>query len=166
MIQFQFAEAQQPLAYKEQGFSSHSGSPYLTLYRAEPLDRIALIRQGLPATEAKAILDDLSLGQDMGLRALGLSVATVNKKAKTGDRLSVDESERVIGFARLVGQVEAMVAESGDGSSFDSHLWLGRWLTEPLPALGHRRPADLVDTMAGQALVSTALAQMQSSAYA
>jgi putative toxin-antitoxin system antitoxin component (TIGR02293 family) len=166
MTQFQFAEAQQPLTYDKHGFSSHSGSSYLTLYRAEPLDRIALIRQGLPATEAKTILDDLSLGQDMGLRALGLSVATVNKKAKTGDRLSIDESERVIGFARLVGQVEAMVAESGDGTSFDSRLWLGRWLTEPLPALGHRRPADLVDTMAGQALVSAALTQMQSSAYA
>lgn len=166
MTQIEFAETQQPLLYEEQGFSSHRGSPYLSLYHAEPLDRITLIRQGLPASEAKAILDDLSLGQDMGLRALGLSVATVNKKAKTGDRLSVDESERVIGFARLVGQVEAMIAESGDGSSFDSHLWLGRWLMEPLPALGHRRPADLVDTMAGQALVSTALAQMLSSAYA
>lgn len=166
MTRFEFAETQQPLRYDEQGFSSHLGSPYLSLYRAEPLDRIALIRRGVPASEAKAILDELSLGQDLGLRALGLSVATVNKKAKTGERLSVDESERVIGFARLVGQVEAMIADSGDGSSFDSRLWMGRWLMEPLPALGHRRPVDLVDTMAGQALVSTALSQMQSGAYA
>lgn len=166
MSQFFAAEVQQPLDYA--GFDQTSGrqSPYLALYHAEPMDRIAAIRQGVPAAEAKAILDDLSLGQDFGLRALGLSVATVNKKAKIGDRLSVDESERVIGFARLIGQMEAMIAESGDGSDFDAFGWMARWLTEPLPALGQIRPADLIDTMEGQALVGKALAQIQSGAYA
>jgi putative toxin-antitoxin system antitoxin component (TIGR02293 family) len=160
------AESQQALEFHAEMLSGTEAGAYLALYRASPLDRIALIRQGLPAAEAKFILDDLAIGQETGLRALNLSVATVNKKAKHGERLSMDESERVIGLARLVGQVEAMIADSGDGSDFDAHAWIGGWLTEPLPALGHRRPADLIDTMEGQALVSTALAQIESGAYA
>ena len=37
---------------------------------------------------------------------------------------------------------------------------------DPVPALGGARPIDLMDTMEGQALVSTTLAQLQSGAYA
>ena len=59
-----------------------------------------------------------------------------------------------------------MVAESGEPAGFDAGAWLARWLTEPLPSLGGTRPADLLDTMEGQGLVSTALAQLQSGAYA
>jgi putative toxin-antitoxin system antitoxin component (TIGR02293 family) len=161
MSQFALAEMQRPL-----GPSAQAEDAYAALYHASPLERIALIRQGIPAAEAKRILDDLDLGQGVGLRALNLPVATVNKKAKLGERLTTDESERVLGFARLVGQLEAMVAESGEAEAFDAHGWMARWLMEPLPALGHRRPADFLDTMEGQALIATALAQMQSGAYA
>lgn len=163
MSGFHFAEAQRPLQADEAGFSSPIGSPYLTLHQADPLARIAAARAGLAATEAKALLDDLGISQDTGLRALSLPVATVNKKAKAGERLAPDESERVLGLGRMMGQVEAMLGDQAQG--FDTHAWLGRWLLEPLPALGHRRPAELLDTMEGQALVSQALAQIESGAY-
>ncbi len=139
---------------------------YLGVYRASPLERIDMIRRGIPATEVKQIFADLPIGQGTGLRALNLSVATVNKKAKLGEMLSPDESERVVGFARLVGQVEAMIEESGDGTPFDSRAWIARWLSEPLPAFGGIRPADLMDTMEGQGLVAGALAKIQSGVYA
>ncbi len=139
---------------------------YLSLYRASPLERIALIKKGVLATEVKQLFGDLHIGQSIGFKALNLSVATVNKKAKNGEVLSSEESERVIGLARLVGQLEAIVQESGDGTDFDSHAWLGRWLTEPLPAFEGVPPADLIDTMEGQALVSSTLAKLQSGAYA
>lgn len=71
-----------------------------------------------------------------------------------------------LALPHLVGQLEAMIAESGDGSDFDAYAWMTRWLMEPLPALGHRRPADLLDTEEGRGLVSAALAQTQSGAYA
>ena len=74
--------------------------------------------------------------------------------------------ERVVGLVKLVGQIEAMVEESGDPEGFDAPEWLSRWLREPLPALGGDRPINLLDTMEGQALVSRALAQMQSGAFA
>lgn len=141
----------------------------LGLFRATPLERISLIRDGVPAAAAKLLFAELPLGQGAGFKALNLSTATVNKKAKQGGVLSRDEGERVLGLARLVGQVEAMVEESGAPAGFpadfDAGAWLARWLTEPLAAFGGTRPAELMDTMEGQGLVAAALAKLQSSAY-
>ena len=139
---------------------------YLTVYHASPLERIVMIKSGVPASEAKRLFADLAIGQGAAFKALNLSTATVNKKAKLGAILSPDESERVLGCARLVGQVEAMIEESGDPAGFDAASWLAQWLTEPLPAFGGVRPADLMDTMEGQGLVSSALAKLQGGAYA
>jgi len=139
---------------------------YIAVYRASPLERIDMIRRGIPASEAKRIFADLSIGQGAGFKALNLSTATVNKKAKQGETLSPEESERIVGFAKLVGQLEAMIQDSGDPTNLDARAWMARWLTEPLPAFGGARPADLVDTMEGQGLVSAALAKIQSGAYA
>jgi putative toxin-antitoxin system antitoxin component (TIGR02293 family) len=139
---------------------------YLAVYRASPLERISMIKRGVRATDAKHVIADLSIAQGTALKALNLSQATVNKKAKQGQTLSPDESERVIGLARLVGQLEAIVQESGNAQGFDATAWMSRWLNEPLAALGGVRPIDLMDTMEGQSVVSIALAQMQSGAYA
>ena len=139
---------------------------YVGVYKATPLERIRMIRQGVAASEAKRMFSELLIGQGAAFKALNLSTATINKKAKQGETLSPDESERVVGFASLVGQLEAMIQDSGDLAGFNPHAWMARWLTEPLPAFGGARPADLVDTMEGQRLVSSALAQIQSGAYA
>jgi putative toxin-antitoxin system antitoxin component (TIGR02293 family) len=138
---------------------------YLALYQASPRERIDMIKGGIPATEAKRIFADLAIGQGAALKALRLSPATVNKKAKQDQTLSPGESERVIGIAKLVGQLEAMIQESGDPAGFDAPAWMAHWLQEPLPAFGGARPIDMLDTMEGQSLVSTALAQVQSGAY-
>jgi len=139
---------------------------YLTVYRASPLERIDMIRRGILASDAKRLFAELPIGQGAGFKALNLSTATVNKKARQGDTLSPVESERIVGFAKLVGQLEAMIQDSGDPAHFDTRTWMARWLTEPLPAFGGARPADLMDTMEGQGLISVALAQIQSGAYA
>jgi putative toxin-antitoxin system antitoxin component (TIGR02293 family) len=139
---------------------------YLAVYRASPLERISMIKHGIRAAEAKRIIAELAIGQAAALKALNLSPATVNKKARQNQTLSPGESERVIGLARLVGQMEAAIQESGNPEGFDAAAWMSNWLNEPVPALGGARPIDLVDTMEGQALVSTTLAQLRSGAYA
>jgi putative toxin-antitoxin system antitoxin component (TIGR02293 family) len=139
---------------------------YLAVYRASPLERISMIKHGIRATEAKRIIAELAIRQGAALKALKLSPATVNKKAKKDQTLSPGESERVIGFARLVGQLQAVIQESGNPEGFDAIAWMSRWLNDPIPALGGARPIDLMDTMEGQGLVSTTLAQLQSGAYA
>lgn len=144
----------------------HPPLSYLALYRASPLERIGMIKHGIRATEAKRIINELAIGQGAVLKALNLSQATVNKKAKQNQTLSPEESERVLGIARLVGQLEALIQDSGEPEGFDAASWMARWLNDPLPALGGARPIDLMDTMEGQALVSATLAQVQSGAYA
>jgi uncharacterized protein (DUF2384 family) len=66
----------------------------------------------------------------------------------------------------LVGQLEMIVAESGNPEGFDASEWISNWLSEPLPALGGEKPINFLDTMEGQDLVSDALARIQSGAYA
>ena len=139
---------------------------YRDLYRTRPLELIAKIKQGVSAAEAKLVIADLRLGQGEAMKALNLSQATVNRKAKQAKSLTPDESERVIGAAKLVGQLQAMVEDSGEPAGFDAAAWLSQWLREPIPALGGIRPVDLMDTMEGQALVSQTLAQMEGGAYA
>jgi len=139
---------------------------YSGVFESDVLSRIDAIVDGVQATEAKRLLDIPGLARGDVLLALDLPVATFNKKVRSGSRLSTSEGERVLGFARLVGQVEAMVQDAGEAEGFDAREWLAHWLVEPLPALGGVRPIDMMRTMEGQALVSNKLAQMVSGAYA
>lgn len=139
---------------------------YLGIFRASSSDRIGMIRRGIPAVQAKQIASDLNVEQKSFFQALNLKTATLNRKAARNDSLPADESERLLGVARLVGQVQAIVEESGDPQDFDAPEWLSAWLREPLPALGGARPFSLLDTMEGQAMVSDALSKIQSGAYA
>jgi len=75
------------------------------------------------------------------------------------------EEARASGIASLVAQVQAMVEQSGNPEGFDAAKWVGRWIDRPLPALGGQRPAELMDTPDGRALVSNIVAGMQSGTY-
>ena len=136
------------------------------LSRTGPADLVTLIKRRVPAAEAKAWLEGTGLTREATLKALDLPVATFNRKVKANERLSPAESERVIGFARLVGQVQDMIEGADGGENFDVKAWLGRWLNSPLPAFGGVRPLEYMDTMEGQRLVSQTLGQMESGTYA
>lgn len=139
---------------------------YRELYSASPVDRITFIKAGVAARRVKLLVREMHADQGVIFKALNLKTATVNKKAAKDEALSAEEGERVVGLAKLVGQLETMIAESGDPTGFDAPAWLSRWLREPLPALGGRQPIDLLDTMEGQSIVSNALACVGSGAYA
>jgi uncharacterized protein (DUF2384 family) len=81
-------------------------------------------------------------------------------------RNAFSDSARADGIAKLVGQVQAMVTESGDAESFDAAGWVFRWLQQPLPALDGKRPIDYLDTTEGQSFIANLLAMMQCGAYA
>lgn len=67
---------------------------------------------------------------------------------------------------KVVEQVTRMVAESGEPAGFDATAWVNRWLQEPNPALGNRRPDEFLDDAAGRVTVFQLLALAQSGAYA
>ncbi|MDP3759689.1 MAG: DUF2384 domain-containing protein [Ramlibacter sp.] len=139
---------------------------FVEVFRAEPLARVRLIKAGLPADFLDRLSRQMNMPKERLLPALGIAQATVSRKVRESKPLSSDDSERALGMARLVGQVEAMVQESGEPEGFNAAEWVAQWLEEPLAALGGQRPADLMDTAEGQAIVSNMLARMQSGAYA
>jgi putative toxin-antitoxin system antitoxin component (TIGR02293 family) len=135
-------------------------------FYADPIARVEAIKSGIPATFVDQLAAEMGKSKEWLLWTLSLSTATFNRKKSESKPLSKEESERVLGIARLVGQVEAMVEESGDPTGFNAAQWVAGWLEEPLAALGGRKPGDLMDTAEGQSIVSNVLARAQSGAYA
>ncbi len=128
--------------------------------------RVEAIRRGLTAYVVTKLADDMSIPRERLYVTLGLPRATVVRKIKVGARMDADDSERVLGLADLIGQVEEMVARSGDPKGFDAAEWVAQWLEQPVAALGNKRPAEWMDTSVGQRLVSETLARMESGTYA
>jgi putative toxin-antitoxin system antitoxin component (TIGR02293 family) len=139
---------------------------FAEVYSVEPSVRILTIKHGVKADAFNRIARSMDRSKEQLGKTLGLSVTTVDRKAKAGEALSPEQSERLVGIARLIGQVQTMVEQSGNPEGFDAARWLGRWLDEPLPALGGERPRELMDTAEGRGLVSNLLAMAQSGAYA
>ncbi len=139
---------------------------FARIYDSGPADRIAWIRTGIPAAAAKSLFDHINMPSGELMKGLRLSPATLSRKAGQDANLSAEDSERVIGMAKLIGQVQVMVEESGDPTGFDAAQWTASWLQEPVPALNGARPIDYMDTMEGQGMVAGLLAQAQSGAYA
>lgn len=136
------------------------------LFRADPMDRVTLVKAGVPAADFVVLASNMNMAKERLASTLGLARATVDRKIRDNKMLSPDESSRVLGMASLVGQVQSLVAESGQPQDFDAGEWVSNWLEQPVPALGGRRPAELMDTPEGQGIVSRLVAQMQSGAYA
>ncbi len=139
---------------------------YAAAHALSRVERIALVKQGVPARLLATMADDMQVPRERLYAWLGLARTTANRKLKDDALLSQDESERALGLARLVGQVQKIVAESGEPDGFDAARWTAAWLAEPNPALGGHAPGELTDTADGRALVSGLVAQMQSGAYA
>ena len=138
----------------------------VALYRADPMERVTLVKTGVPAADFVELASNMKMTKERLASTLGLARATVDRKIRDNKLLSSDESSRLLGMASLVGQVQSMVAESGQPQGFDAGAWVSHWLDQPVPALGGRRPAELMDTPEGQGIVSRLVAQMQSGAYA
>ncbi len=131
------------------------------LYAAEPLLRVNAIKQGLPALLPSIFAQRMGISKERMYGTIGLPRATVERKVKDDEVLTPDESSRVLGIARLIGQAQSMV---GDQANFDAPTWVANWLDSYLPAL-QCKPAELMDTTEGQALISNLLARAESGAY-
>jgi putative toxin-antitoxin system antitoxin component (TIGR02293 family) len=137
----------------------------LKLYRTSAYERVKIVKAGLPAKYVKVLTVSMHMPIEKFYRTTGLARPTVDRKIRSSKLLSQDESERVMGIARLVGQAQNLVEQSGGAADFDAGRWVGDWLQKPLPALDGRSPGELMDTVDGRALVSDLLAQQQSGAY-
>lgn len=132
----------------------------------ESSDIIKAVRDGVPADFIDELGQAMSVSRTQLLDWMGLPETTVKRKIRSAQPLSKAVSEQAVAMARLIGQVQRMVNESGDPEGFDAAVWLAEWLAEPNPALGGVPPGEYMDTAEGFNLVSDTLARMQTGAYA
>ena len=135
-------------------------------YRQSPDEVIEIVRQGVPAERLIEIGECLHRSREWLFRTLKLPRSTMDHKIRQHERLSPEHSERVVGLERLIGQVQAMVEDTDATSDFNACRWVGQWLGRPVPALGDAKPADFMDTLQGQTMISRLLAQSQAGVFA
>jgi putative toxin-antitoxin system antitoxin component (TIGR02293 family) len=138
----------------------------MAVHAMDPMQRVALVRAGVPSILLVRLAEKMAISKEQLYATIGVPRATASRKVREQKTLNPDESERLLGIARLVGQVESMVRDSGNAEDFDAAKWVAAWLQAPQAALGGQRPAELMDTAEGRELVSDLLARMQSGAYA
>jgi putative toxin-antitoxin system antitoxin component (TIGR02293 family) len=137
-----------------------------TYFRASPLERIRIIKQRVPAMYVLTIVVSMKMSKETLYVSLNLARATIDRKVLKKELLNQDESERVLAITRLVGQADSIVRDSGVGEGFSAAEWVASWLQRSHPALGGKRPGELMDTADGRELVMDLLARQQSGAYA
>jgi len=135
--------------------------------RATPAVLIATERHGVTGIFLKDLSKKMELPAVRVFSMLGIPKATAEKKATTGSLVSGSGGYAAIGVAKLLGIVEALVADSTapEATGFNSAKWLGIWLELPQPALGGKRPADMIDTPTGLEVVTRLLGSIHSGAY-
>jgi uncharacterized protein (DUF2384 family) len=136
------------------------------IHLADGWTRIAVVEHRVPVRLVRDLAALMDVPLDYLMRILGLAPTTPKMRAKPLKLLSVADSDRVVGMARLVGFAAVMAQAVGDTGDFDPARWIIRWLESPLPALGGRCAAEFMSTRSGQSLVDDMLQRTTGAAYA
>lgn len=116
---------------------------------------IVSLRSGLPVGELDALQHGLGLPMEKLVPLLGISKATLHRRKATG-RLDPAESDRLVRFARLLGQA-AFVMESVENGR--------RWLLSPQMGLGGAVPLEFAETEVGAREVENLLGRIEHGVY-
>ncbi|HEX8012800.1 MAG TPA: antitoxin Xre/MbcA/ParS toxin-binding domain-containing protein [Casimicrobiaceae bacterium] len=137
------------------------------LRRSTPIEIVEIEREGVRGSFIKDLSRRLEIPASRMFGILGVPKATAEKKAATGEKVSGSGGQAAIGVAKLLAIAEEIVANSTapDAKNFDAARWLGQWIERPQPALGGRKPADLIDTPTGLNVVARLLGSIESGAY-
>lgn len=135
------------------------------LYADDTMDRVAVVRKGLPAAIIHQFATQMKVTKEQVYVALGIHRQTVDRKKNNEAVLNLDASERGVCVAGLIGQIEAMT-KGLDTNGVSAAEWVAQWLPLPHPALNAQTPLSLLDTADGRLLVRRLLAQMEAGAYA
>ncbi|MEJ7668257.1 MAG: antitoxin Xre/MbcA/ParS toxin-binding domain-containing protein [Casimicrobiaceae bacterium] len=135
--------------------------------RATPMQIVEIERQGVFGSFIKDLSKRMEIPSSRIFAILGIPKATAEKKATAGERVAGRGGQAAIGMVKLLGIAEEIVANStaSEAQGFDATKWLGQWIERPQPALGGRKPADLLDTPTGVDVVARLLGSIESGAY-
>lgn len=134
---------------------------------ATPMEIVEIERQGVLGLFIKDLSKRMELPATRFFNILGVPKATAEKKAAAGEFVSGSSGQAAVGMIKLLGIAQDIVNNSlaPEAKNFDAAKWLGQWIERPQPALGGRKPADLVDTPTGVDLVARLLGSIESGAY-
>ena len=120
-----------------------------------PHELVKSVQDGLRFGHLEALRSDLGLPLDQVAEKLGISRATLHRRKASG-RLNLDESDRVLRFARLLKQAAEVF-----GGTERARLWL----SFPQWGLGGAVPLDYARTEIGAREVEKLLHRVEHSVY-
>lgn len=121
---------------------------------ATDLDVHAYIKQGIPLDQAASLQKQMAIDFEAigGINLIArLACKQVSSAALSGQRLSADESDRLLRVLHVL-----VVAESLFGSRDKAR----RWLSEPMARFSGSSPLEMLSTTAGASLVDELLVQL------
>jgi len=143
---------------------------YVTIATQSPSENSDVVHRGIGAGFIRRLANDLEIDQATLTDHMGIARSTFSRKLRNDEALSMGDAAIALGVARLIGEIDKLLRESGDpeqmGESFHVAEWTGQWFKQPVGALGNRRPLDYLDNAFGQETVLQLIRQMQSGAFA
>lgn len=132
------------------------GSDPYTLYR--------VLEGGVPARTVLLLSCALNIPVGRILVLLGLPESTYRRRIAAGEVLPEQAGHRAMALVRWVAKLRSLLAESGEpgqSRNFDTDGWIGKWICEPMHALGGEAPAALLRNPVGQHVVEALLERMR-----
>lgn len=120
-----------------------------------PSKLIEALRLGLPVRELDELQASLAVPMERLFPMLGISKATFHRR-KAGGRLDPAESDRVVRFARLLGQAVKVFGDLEDAR---------QWLDSPQFGLGGAVPLAYAQTEIGAREVENLLGRIEYGVY-
>jgi putative toxin-antitoxin system antitoxin component (TIGR02293 family) len=111
-----------------------------------------LIHQGLPFEHLDQIATLLQMQRGMIYRAIGLSPATLARRAKAG-RFTTVESDRLVALITLFCEALSHFENDKVGAA--------EWMTSPVRGLGSKRPIDMLGTRVETRAVVDLIGQLE-----
>ena len=135
--------------------------------RATPMEAVEIERKGVSGRYLKDLAKQLGLATTRVFGIIDVPRATAEKKAAKDELVTGHSGQAALALTKLVALANEIVTESTDPAAkdFDPAKWLGIWIERPQPALGGRKPADLLDTPTGADVVTRLLGSVASGAY-
>ena len=134
---------------------------------ASPLQLVQVEREGVRGRVLKDLAPQMEIPASRFFRMMGVAKATAERKAARNEMIAGTSGQAAIGMLKLLGMAQSIVENSTapQAREFDTAKWLGQWIERPQPALGGKRPAELLDTPTGIDMVSRVLGAIESGAY-
>ena len=135
--------------------------------QATPMQLVEIERHGVKGRFVKDFARHIGVSAVRLYEILGVAKATIEKRSAEGTEITGAGGQSAVAMARLLAKAEAIVGNSTSPSArdFDTAKWLGQWIERPQPALGGRKPAELIATPTGVEMVSRVLGAIESGAY-